>query len=60
MLIIKTDGDYMNVGEMVCRWKEDAALARIRGFLEIGCRIFMSRVKPKGVSGFSSVQRIAK
>jgi hypothetical protein len=51
MLIIKTAGDHRDVGEMVCHWKEDAALATIRSFLGIGCRMFFSRVKPKGASG---------
>ena len=50
MLIIKTAGDHRDVGEMVCHWKEDAALATIRSFLGIGCRMFFSRVKPKGAS----------
>jgi hypothetical protein len=47
-LIIKTDGKtdsgYMNVGEMICQWKEDAALATIRSCLEIGCRAFIQPV----------------
>jgi hypothetical protein len=58
VLIIKTYGDYMNVGEMVCQWEEDAALATIRGFLEVGCRVFLSRVKPKGASGWPDETKI--